>query len=305
MTFHYLRIVASLLVVAAVAPSEASSQTVVTGHYQPIFGSGLKSGILPTRVGPIVQNATLFYHTTDFRDNDGNKVPGTNQLNIWANRFGLIWIPGLKVGKADYATAIAVPISNLAPNPIVIDGRAGEAGLGVGDLIGSPVTLGWHWTHVHLQAGYTLFLPTGRFELGGTNNTGKGFLTNMLHIGVTWMPKVRRPWHASLMTRYEIHGNQMGRDLRPGDTLTLELGIGKRVTDWVDVGVIGHAWHQVTRTTGSAAVDPLKYRSYGVGAEVQYVIVGRFPAKFRAGFDFKARNVSQGPWAVVEFNFPY
>ena len=64
-------------------------------------------------------------------------------------------------------------------------------------------------------------------------------------------------------------------------------------------------WRQVTRTTGSDAVDPLKYRSYGLGAEVNYVIAGRFPLKGRPNHDFGARNVSQGLFVVVELNFPY
>lgn len=295
----------AVLALAAGLANAASAQTVVTGHNQPMFAAGLKSGVLPTRVGPIFRNSTIFYHSADFRDNEGNIVPGENELNIWANRFALIWLPGIKIARADYATALAVSIANLAPIPAVVQGQTQETGFGFGDLIWSPATLGWHWTNVHMQFAYTLFMPTGRFELGAPDNTGKGFFTNMLHLAVTWMPKVARPWHASLMTRYEIHTNQRGRDLRPGDTLTLELGVGKKVAETVDVGVIAHLWRQVTKTTGRDAMDPLKYRSYGLGAEVVYVIAKRFPAKARVGGDFGARNVSQGPWVIVEFNFPF
>jgi hypothetical protein len=92
--------------------------------------------------------------------------------------------------------------------------------------------------------------------------------------------------------------------VRPGDTLTLEFGLGKKISDTIDVGVVAHTYRQVTGTTGRDAVNPLKYRSNGIGAEIQYLIADKFPAKARAGYDFEARNLSQGPWVVLEFNFP-
>jgi len=282
----------------------SQGQTVVTGHYQPLFASGLKSGILPTRPGFIYQNATLFYHTSSFRDNNGNEVRGVDELNIWANRNGLLWMTGKNIFGADYGAALAIPISNLAPNPVVVDGETLSTGVGLGDIAVAPMVLGWHWADYHLQTGYTLFLPVGRFNLGASDNTGKGFWTHMLHLGGTWMPAGPRPWHASLMTRLELHSNQKDRDLRPGSTLTLEMGLGKKITDTIDIGLIGHMWRQITDTTGQDAVGNLKYSSFGIGGEIQYVIAKRFPAKLRLGTDFEARNVSQGPFLIVEFSFP-
>ena len=126
----------------------------------------------------------------------------------------------------------------------------------------------------------------------------------MPYAGVTWMPPGTRPWHVSLMTRYEMHSNQEGRDVTPGHTLTLEFGLGKKVSDTVDVGLIAHSYRQVTDTTGRDAIDPQRYGSYGAGLEVQFPIAGRFPTKTRIGFDFAAENLSQGPWLMLEFNFP-
>lgn len=279
-------------------------QTIVTGHYVPLFASGLKSGILPTHPGFIYQNGTLFYHTSTFKDNNGNKVKGVDEVNIWANRNGLLWITGKKIFRADYGNAIAIPITNLAPNPVVIQGETLSTGFGIGDIAVAPVVMGWHWTNYHVQTGYTLFIPTGKFKLNATDNTGKGFWTNMFHLAGTWMPAGPRPWHASLMTRLEIHSNQKDRDLRPGSTLTLEAGLGKKITDTIDAGIIGHSWSQITDTTGSDAEGNFKYRSFGIGGEIQYIIAKKFPSKLRFGTDFAARNVSQGQFLVIEFNIP-
>ena len=93
--------------------------------------------------------------------------------------------------------------------------------------------------------------------------------------------------------------------MRPEDTLTLEFGLGKKITDTIDVGVVAHTYRQVTGTTGADAVNPLKCRSHGVGGEIQYLIANKYPAKARAGYDFEARNFSQGPWVALEFNPPF
>lgn len=297
-------VLAFCIVVATVFfAAPAAGQTVVTGHYQPMVVSGLKSGILPTRPGLIYQNGTFFYYTDSFKDNSGNEIGGGEEVNLWANRNSLIWISGQKLFGADYGAAVAVPIANLAPRPVIVAGETLDTGFGVGDIIVSPVVLGWHWTDFHLQGGYYAFLPTGKFDLGATDNVGKGFWTHMFALGGTWMPAEDLPWHVSLMTRYEIHSNQEDRDVTPGDTLTLEAGIGKSVSETVDVGVIGHLYRQITGTKGRDAVDPLKYRSYGVGLEVGCLLGGSVPTKTRLGFDFGARNLSEGRWAVLEFNF--
>ena len=286
------------------AASPARAQTVLTGHYQPLFASGLNSGILPTRTGPIYQNSTLFYNSTTLRDRNGGDVTSFDEINIWANRNTLLWITKAKVLGADYAAGIALPFANLAPNAVVVDNEELTTDPGLTDVPLVPIALGWHWTDWHLKAGYTLFLPVGRFELGGSNNTGKGFWTHMFDVAFTWRLPVERPWSVSLMTRYEIHSNQDGRDVRPGDTLTLEWGVGKQVGKRTTVGVVGHQWRQVTDTTGADATDPQRFRSNGLGLEVGYPLSKRFFAKARVGHDFGARNVSEGPFVILEFNFP-
>ncbi len=295
-----LGVILSLAGLAASVPA----QEVVTGHYQPLFGSGLKSGVMTTREGFVYQNGSMFYHTSDFRDADGNKTGGQKEINVWGMRNALVWLPGWQLFSADYATALIVPLANLDPNPVFIEGQPREAGVGIGDLAFAPLMLGWHGTAWHAQFGYIFFAPTGRFELGASDNVGKGFRTHMPYLGVTWMPPGDRPWHVSLMTRYEIHSRQDGRDLTPGDALTLEFGVGRKISETVELGLVAHRYRQVSDATGSDAGNAGRYGSYGIGAEVQFPLLGRFPSKARLGRDFDARNLSQGPWLMLEFNFP-
>jgi hypothetical protein len=187
-------------------------------------------------------------------------------------------LTNVRIYTVNEARPWAQAVANLAPHPVVVAGATYDTGFGIGDIAVSPAILGWHWRDFHVQGGYYAFLPTGKFNLGASDNVGKGFWTHMFALGWTWMPAEDRPWHASLMTRYEVHSNQKDRDVTPGDTLTLELGLGKKVSDTIEAGVVGHIYRQVTGTTDCDAVNPLKYRSNGIGAEIQYLIANRLLA---------------------------
>jgi hypothetical protein len=185
--------VAGIVAIAVMFGTAVQAQTVVTGHYQPLFASGLKSGILPTRPGLIYQNSTLFYHTTSFRDDNGNEVGGVDELNIWANRNTLLWVSGQKILGADYAAAVAVPVANLAPNPVVVGGQTLETGVGFTDIAALPVLLGWHWTDFHVQSGYTVFLPVGKFTWGPATTRAKGSGRTCSTWGARGCPPARGP----------------------------------------------------------------------------------------------------------------
>lgn len=293
----------AICLLAAAGP--ASAQTLVTGHYQALVAGGLKSGVLLPRPGVVVQNGWWFYNARTFTDNDGDVIPTDAELNIIATRVVGLWQTGVKILGADYAAALALPFANLAPNPVFVLGQPLKTGgLGVGDIAFNPLRLGWHWTAFHAQFDYTLFLPVGRFEQGASDNVGKGFWTHMLTAAGTWMPPADNPWHVSLQTRYEMHSTVRDSDLRPGTTLTLEFGAGKRLSPKVDLGLVAFYWGQITDASGEDATPPLlKYRIAGIGAELQWRISRLFLLKFRPAFDVASVNASEGPAFLVEFSY--
>jgi hypothetical protein len=145
----------------------------------------------------------------------------------------------------------------------------------------------------------------GCHERGAFDNTGKGFWSHTLKLGGTDMSHENRPWNVSLTTRYEIHSKQGGRDPTPWQTLTLELGLGRKVSERDRLGVVGHHWRQTTDVSGAAATDIGRYRLPGLAAEIQFPLWRSISGKTRVGSDFGARFVSQGPFAILELNSPY
>jgi hypothetical protein len=290
---------ASILTLCAISCAQA--QAVITGHYVPGIAGGLNSGMLAPP-GFYLDNATYYYHADTFRDENGDRLPFNVELNVIANRTSALWVSAWTLLHATYGAGIAFPVSNFAPNPISIEGESADGSLGLGDIAVQPFIFGWHFRQFHYLASFTLFTPTGRFKQGATNNTGKGFWTNMLSAGATWVSPDSAPWSISAIGRYEIPTKQEGADIYPGQTATIEWGLGKRLTNAFQLGTIGYFWRQTTLASGSDA-PPGRYEAVALGAECQYNFSRNLIGKLRAFDEFAAWDTSEGPGAVLSFTY--
>ena len=117
-----------------------------------------------------------------------------------------------------------------------------------------------------------------------------------------------RPWHFTLRARYEIPNEIDGSDITPGEAFYLEYGVGKKVSERVDVGLVGHWTRQVGDISGSDFTgDPTKYRIAAIGPEVQWLALQRanwaLAIQFRAYFDVSVRNAPKGDAVILSFGF--
>ena len=88
----------------------------------------------------------------------------------------------------------------------------------------------------------------------------------------------------------------------------LEYGVGKKISERVDVGIVGHWTRQVGDITGSDFTgDPAKFRIAAVGPEVQWLALQRpdwaLAIQLRAYFDVSVRNAPKGTAAILSFGF--
>src|SRR5262249_30075327 len=95
------------------------------------------------------------------------------------------------------------------------------------DLTVAPLWLGWHKTRADVVAGWSVFLPTGKWEAGGTDNAGLGMWSHDLQLGTTVHLDDRHAWTTSVLGTYEIHSHKKDSDIKAGEILTIEGGTGK------------------------------------------------------------------------------
>jgi len=79
-----------------------------------------------------------------------------------------------------------------------------ESSLAFTDMYIEPLQLGWKMKKADFTFGYALYLPTGKYELGGDDNAGLGILTNEFSAGSTVYFDPKKEWNFSALLSYGL-----------------------------------------------------------------------------------------------------
>jgi hypothetical protein len=277
------------------------AQQPISGNYAAGAFTGMKGMLTAAPKSFVLENGTLFYNTRDFVDSDGN-TQQIDTVNALANRTIIGYVTDVKILGGDYFPAVIIPFANVALRPE----PGSEKDFQFGDMILQPFALGWHHGELHSQASYNIWLPTGRFNAGASNNVGKGLYSHLFTGGTTWLQDNDLPWAATLMARYEILGEQDQTNIEPGDVFYLEGGVGKEVVKGVDLGLTGYHMQQTTEEKGSApGTDTSRYRVSALGPEINWrpASIPGFQMALRSYFEFNASNTSEGVFTVLSLAY--
>ena len=264
-----------------------AAQAQYTGHY-PIGVEGIKGGSLPPP-GVYLRDYNLFYWADRLNDPYGDPVkdPTGREVDfdgfVYANAIRPIWITKWKVLGGSYGMDVLVP---LIYTDLTVGSPVGSC-FGVGDVFFEPITLSWHWKQWDLGVGYGFWAPTGNTAPPPTARAGKGYWSNMFTLGATWFPDKAKTWSLSVLNRYEIHTQADFTNITPGDTFSMEAGLGKTIRTAVALAPVFYYQQQTTkdRASPNTSLD----RVFGVGGEVgtffpkvKLFVSGRYFYEFRA-----------------------
>ena len=155
---------------------------------------GLQSGT-QAPPGLYIGNVVWVYPTDTVKDDNGNKInSGNGSLTSTLNVILLSWVSNYKVLGANYGATVAIPFIK---NRIQLNSLDVNSGFAFTDMIVTPISLGWHRKRANFNAGYNLYLPTGRFSAGGTDNTGLGMYGNEFFVGTTVYLDPKKLWSAA------------------------------------------------------------------------------------------------------------
>jgi len=272
----------------------------VTGHY-PIGVEGLKAATLPPP-GLYLRTYLQYYRAQVYRNGAGDNNGWGMDLDVLAIVPRLVWITDQKLFGADYGMDVAVPFAltdfefNSIPTP------AGEISLKdndfcLGDILVEPIDLAWHGDRYDIGAAYGLWMPTGKYDRNRPASPGKDFWTNMFTLGATYYFDDEKTLHASALSRYEIHSKRDHTDVRPGQNIVLEWGVGKTLNKVWDIGVVGYATWQLTDDSGSDVTwdKGLHDRVAAIGPEVSLFVPQWMTfISARCNFEFSAVDRPEG-----------
>ena len=299
----------ALVALALLAPGEVCAQQ--QGHNLP-GDVGLKAG---SQAPPGVYAGFLYYaYPTDSLKNDqGENVNDRGKLTMTAPTAFVSWVTAKKFLGANVGGMIAVPWFKNRISAFSLDAASD---MSVSDIYLQPVSLGWHTQRADVTAGYGVYLPTGNFGGSANEASGLGMFSHELSLGATAYLTRDRSWHASALFAYEMHARKPGVDIKVGDMVTVEGGVGKTFVKPVansplplmtSVGLAYYTQFKATADSGAdirPALRGLKDRVFGAGPEVS-VFVPQIGATISARYipEFGARNTTQGQTFAVSIAF--
>jgi hypothetical protein len=255
---------------------------------------GVASGTQPAP-GVYVSSIYYRYDTDTIKDPDGNPLAldstGTASQTIQAGMPLLYYVTPKKLFGANVGMLAVLPVASGALEAPGLE-LTETASAGLSDLYVMPLQLGWHFSRADAVAGVGVFVPTGRYTAGASDNLGKGMWSYEVSGGATLYLDRARSFSVATTAYWETHSKKEGEvrvenvtltDVKVGQLLTLEGGVGKSFLHGAaHVGVAYYAqWKVTADDLGlSASVPhlsgiPEKHRVWGVGPEVTIPIATR------------------------------
>ena len=232
--------------------------------------NGLKSGTQPGP-GVYVSGVYYFYDSHEIVDANGTHF---NRVSIEQSMpaAALTYVAKKKILGGHFAATVVLPLLNVA---LDTPQSPSKTGLGYSDTYVQPLQLGWQKKRFDALVGYGLYMPTGRFTAGASNNHGLGMWSHELSAGTTVYLDKKKQWHAATNAYYNIQSHIRGTQRKAGNVLSLEGGVGRTFCSGLcNVGVDYYTQWKVTNDT-LPPVPPgfiNKHRYYGLGPEINGVI---------------------------------
>ena len=309
---------AATLAVAMLLPVPSAAQ--LNGSHTP-GDYGVQSGSQPAP-GMYAALFYLRYDADTIKGRDGNIVrpapnaPGSIAVSAVAP---LAWyVSNKKFLGANVGAMVVLPFANAALEaPAFALGQT--IGTSVSDLLLRPLDLGWHAPRADVAAGLQLYAPTGRYEPGGDENIGKGMWTYEPFVGTTVYFDQARTLSLAATAYWEIHGTKKDTNIKVGQILTLQGGVGK---SFLGGGlIVGAAYYGQWKLTedqllefelpGRDPIDltiPGKHKVLGFGPDVTLPIASKSKlfalVNIRYLWETGARLKTEGNTLVVTATFP-
>lgn len=209
---------------------EARAQ--LKGHYVAGF-AGLQSGTQPPP-GVSLFVPLYWYTTNDIRNSTGGSVGSFPRVNVYFTGPGLAWVTKAKL-LGGHLGGSAAPLAFIKSR-IETDSLNVSGSFAFTDMFVQPIQLGWESRRTDVVVGYGLFIPTGKWELGASDNAGLGMWSHLLQAGTTIHLDDKHQWSYSILASQEFHSKKKGTQIQVGQILTVEGGLGRTFFTFETVG---------------------------------------------------------------------
>jgi hypothetical protein len=268
-TVRQLAISGLIVWLTAVTPAHAQ---LATQHIRGVVG--LKGGSPPPPGTYVIAPLVYIYDTDTVRTRDGDKLPIDARITSVVLAGGLNIVTTRKILGGYYGFQLLFPV--WARNRIQSTEIDSNPGGGMTDSGIVPISLGWNFKRADALAVYTIYMPTGRYADGASDNTGMGMWGHELMFGTTVYLNEARTYHAAAVASFNFQSEKESSETRVGNAMNLEGGVGADFLGGrLTAGLVYSASFKLTadRIEGLPLnIAPGKNRVFGLGPEVSFPI---------------------------------
>jgi hypothetical protein len=237
---------------------------------------GLKSGT-QAPPGAYVAVPLWFYGADSIKDRRGDTIL-SGSLDSTVFGVALNVVTPKKIFGANYGFLVALPwASNRLQGT---EDFTSKSGVALTDMYVQPISLGWHTPRADFVLGYGLFVPTGRYEDGASDNTGLGMWASEFIAGTTVYLNESKSLHVATTMAYDIQSEKKDSSTKVGDILNLEGGVGADLLGGgLSVGMAYYGTFKVSADRFEARLPSVlvrgKNRVWGLGPEVTLALASK------------------------------
>jgi hypothetical protein len=255
------------------------------------------------------------YSADTLRDKNGDSFPATStggSVDVQAAVAGLVWTTDIELFGGKYGFAVFPAVTNNAVEFPALQTDT-ETSTGLADLYIQPFILGWTTVRADFMAGLGIYAPTGRYDADADDNRGLGMWSYEVFAGTTFYFDEARSWHLAATAFFETHGEKEDSDIRVGDIVTIEGGLGKSFMEGAaSAGIAYYAQWKVSSDDFGASLPggPRvgKHEVYGIGPEVTLPLASKSKlygfANLRYFWETGAKSTLEGETLLVTLTFP-
>jgi hypothetical protein len=250
------------------------------GDQYPHGAENWMAGALPPP-GNYFLNYFGYYNADNLRDGDGDKVPGTG-VSAWFDAMRYVKVTNTQILGGSWAVQAILPV---VQQKLTL-GSSSKTVTGIGDMLFSPLVIGWHAGNLHWVFALDFFAPTGEYKSGEPRKSiGTNYWSVEPVLAVTWISD--SGWELSGKFMYNM--KTKNKDFRPapgapkmdyesGHELHIDYLAGKRFGPW-GVGLSGYYVKQTTNDkldgeSISSAIGPWssgrKGEVFAIGPSISY-----------------------------------
>ena len=235
---------------------------------------GLKGGSQPPPDIYLISPLIYLYNTDTVKTGEGTQLPGNASITSGAFAGGFSVVTTKKILGGLYGFQMLFPaFVNNRIQATEIDSKPGP---GLTDSAIVPISLGWHFKRADALAGYAIYLPTGQFSPGATDNTGFGMWGHEPSFGTTVYLTESHQYHAATVANITFNTKKRNTDTKVGTTMNLEGGVGGDfLKGGLSVGLVYYAEFKLTddQIQGLPGFVTLgKNKAFALGPEVSLAL---------------------------------